>query len=412
MIKRLIALLFCLSALPLCAQTGYTTVQSTHFTDSTGALITNATIQFSPVAANGTTPIAYQVNGNGQATFAAVQTQVTGGVFSLHLADTNLTQPRNVCFSVTVTDNASGNTLLGALGYACVQPQWTAYWCVAGACNFDAYQPNLAPLALTQTGPPGPQGPAGPTGSIGPGLSGATYIAPSGDTTGATDCGPIQAACSAGTSVALGAGSYYFGHSNASCVVSTPCTILGQGPGTTVIHNEGTTNDVFVFNANTIPTGGFYPIPNPLGSGGTVGGFTILEEPSLTPTAGYGLRVGANLGVGPGFGMTWGFIFNNIDIKGTYGFIRTDPGMWENKFENMSLSNCVGSNAIYFNSPIPSGDAFFDNIMINGNSSSQPCNFYVNASDTNNFSNIKINNGKFIFGAGGVSNLKLSNIGL
>jgi hypothetical protein len=103
------ALLLAFASLPLFAQTGYTTVSSTRLTDSTGALITNATIQFAPVAANGQA-IAFEVNGNGQAIFSPVQAPVTSGAFSISLADTNLTAPKNVCYSVTVTDNASGNS--------------------------------------------------------------------------------------------------------------------------------------------------------------------------------------------------------------------------------------------------------------------------------------------------------------
>lgn len=165
---RISALLLCLYSLLISAsclaQTGYTTVSSTHLTDSTGSTISNATIQFAPVAANGQ-GISFQVNGNGQSISAPVQTQVTNGTFTINLADTNLTKPQNVCFSVTVTDNTSGNVLLGSLGYNCVQPQFTTYWCTSGNCIFDQYQPNLASLAVNQTGPAGPAGPACSTGT-------------------------------------------------------------------------------------------------------------------------------------------------------------------------------------------------------------------------------------------------------
>jgi hypothetical protein len=61
---------------------------------------------------------------------------------------------------VTITDNASGNQLLGSLGYQCVQPQYSNYWCTLSVCDFDNYQPNLPSIAMIQTGPPGSAGPA------------------------------------------------------------------------------------------------------------------------------------------------------------------------------------------------------------------------------------------------------------
>jgi hypothetical protein len=107
---------------------------------------------------------AVTVVGYGQATQSTLQAQVTNGVFSLLVPDTALTNPANVCFNVTVLDNVSGNSILGA-GYSCVQPAGSGTavtgsqaWCTAstatvgGTCNFDAYPPNLAAMVLTQTG--------------------------------------------------------------------------------------------------------------------------------------------------------------------------------------------------------------------------------------------------------------------
>src|ERR1700683_1466757 len=71
---------------------GYVQMSGTYLQDSTGTLITNATIYFAPVNSGGS-PISYRVNGLGQVIDTAVSAQVTNGAFSLQLADTALTNP-------------------------------------------------------------------------------------------------------------------------------------------------------------------------------------------------------------------------------------------------------------------------------------------------------------------------------
>jgi hypothetical protein len=145
---------------------GKVQVSGSHLQDSSGNPISNATISFAPVSARGG-PLSYQINGVGHAMFTPITTSVTSGAFTILLADTVLTNPANICFNVTVTDNATGNQLLGP-GYSCYQPagsgavvtggQCTAAGVAGGTCNFDLYTPNLAPQALVQTGPQGPAG--------------------------------------------------------------------------------------------------------------------------------------------------------------------------------------------------------------------------------------------------------------
>lgn len=162
-----IAAVCLLLALPCPAQTGSVGVTGNYLQDAAGNVISNATICFAPTNTIGT-PLAFRVNGNhGQAMSIPVCAQVTNGAFTLDLADTNLTTPQNVCFAVTVTDNNSGNVLLGGpgSGYQCVQPAWTTTlpnaWCFNGTCNFDNYPPTSTAQGLVTTGPQGPQGPAG-----------------------------------------------------------------------------------------------------------------------------------------------------------------------------------------------------------------------------------------------------------
>jgi hypothetical protein len=163
-------------ACSLGAQSGFVTVSASHVSDATGGLLASGTISFAPVDNNGK-PISFKVGGTngGQVISQPVTTAVTAGVYSISLADTALTSPVNVCFSVTIVDNVTGYNLLGP-GYTCVQPASSGppatgsqAWCTtAGVCNWDQYIPNLSAQIVTQPGPTGPTGPVGPTGSTGP----------------------------------------------------------------------------------------------------------------------------------------------------------------------------------------------------------------------------------------------------
>jgi len=145
------------------AQSGTVSVSASHLANSSAQPITDASVCFAPVNATGQ-PISYHIDGAGQATSSPVCTQVSDGTFSIVVADTSMTTPQNICFSVTVTDNVSGQQLFGA-GYSCVQPAYNTTvpnnWCTNGACNFDNYAPGGPSLPLsgsyfqggTMTGP-------------------------------------------------------------------------------------------------------------------------------------------------------------------------------------------------------------------------------------------------------------------
>lgn len=186
---------------------GFTTVSASHLQDATGTVIANATISFTPVDNSGR-PISFRSGGNGegQTAFRPVTATVKDGSFSLELADTSLTVPVNIGYSVKVIDKETGNSLLGP-GYTCVQPTGDAW-------SFDTYVPNLSPQLTIQSGPDGRSayevavaegfsgseadwlasliGPIGPTGAQGPkgdtgaqGLQGATGLAGPTGATGA-----------------------------------------------------------------------------------------------------------------------------------------------------------------------------------------------------------------------------------
>lgn len=150
--------------------------------DSSGNKLAHGVIRLAP-ADNSGNPVAYRIGSSGQSTMAPIYRDVTNGVImttykgvtlgALQLADSTLTSPANVCFKVTATDS-TGQVVLGSYaghksGYDCVQPAANVSpWCTSGVCNFDLYPPNLAPIALVQSGPTGPQGLTGPTGPQGP----------------------------------------------------------------------------------------------------------------------------------------------------------------------------------------------------------------------------------------------------
>jgi hypothetical protein len=162
--KNLIQALLCLFlAVPAFAQSSLIGVTGSLLGDSrgtSGGLLNNATITFTPVLNDGTPTSYRRGTSGGQSILSPISTNVSNGTFSLVVADTAFTSPANVCYSVTVTDNITGNNLLGS-GYSCVQPTSTdTSWCsLSGSvysCNFDNYTPNLSPLLAVQSGPPGP----------------------------------------------------------------------------------------------------------------------------------------------------------------------------------------------------------------------------------------------------------------
>jgi len=143
-----LALLCAFGAATASAQTsGYTIVSGSHLLDATGTVVTSATIRFQPVNAAGV-PISFRAGGaGGQAIANPVSTTVTSGAFSIQLADTSLTSPLNVCYSVTLISNLTGRQIPFP-GYSCIQPSGSSW-------NFDTYTPNLGNLVLEQYGIPG-----------------------------------------------------------------------------------------------------------------------------------------------------------------------------------------------------------------------------------------------------------------
>lgn len=145
---------------------GYTTVS---FPGCTGTVTGSVTVTSGAVTAitasggscPGGTPVSILSEGQqGPDPFSAT---VTDGVFSILVPDTQLSYPLNVCYSVTIIDNVTGEHRSGP-GYGCVQPAGSGpcvtgsqAWCTApgslqgGTANFDIYPLNLAALLLVQS---------------------------------------------------------------------------------------------------------------------------------------------------------------------------------------------------------------------------------------------------------------------
>jgi Pectate lyase superfamily protein len=196
-----------LSATLAVGQSGYTTVSGACVGGCSSA-VQSATIYFQPMAGPSGLLGAAQIGSTsgGQITEAPTQAAVVAGAFTMTLADAVKTTP-SICYAVTVIDNVTGNTILGAgldtLGhvkaggpYGCVQPTGTTW-------DFDTYIPSLATVPTTGLGigsvtmlSPGstptaaiggsgpyvlslgiPQGATGATGPQGPaGASGVTKV--------------------------------------------------------------------------------------------------------------------------------------------------------------------------------------------------------------------------------------------
>ena len=139
---------------------GFTKVVANYLQLADGTPIDNATICFTPINSATRQPISFRAGGNeGPVSFLTVRAPVSGGAFSIELADTALTYPIHLGYAVTLYDNLTGSSLLGP-GYECIQPTGTAW-------SLDTYEPNLGTLVTIQQGPQGEPGiPGGVAGTM------------------------------------------------------------------------------------------------------------------------------------------------------------------------------------------------------------------------------------------------------
>ena len=140
--------------------------------DLGGTTPITGTILFQPALSDGTLASAH-ISGGGISSRQILTATVTAGSFSIRVPDTSVTNPINLCYTVTVRAT-NGYQSLGP-GFTCVQPAANNYWCTAGVCNFDAYLPSVPGLAVISAGPAGKDGVQGIQGIQGvPGPSRAS----------------------------------------------------------------------------------------------------------------------------------------------------------------------------------------------------------------------------------------------
>lgn len=161
-IAIIMAAFLCLAA-PSWAQT--VTVAGTNISNLFGTKLAKGRACFQGTTNKGI-PISFRSGGGAQVTYPpggqGICSDVTAGVFSVAVPDTSLTDPKHVCYHLTIKDLSTNQLVLGQSvagkpsGYDCLQPEANNDWCVGGACNFDNYIPILTGLALETAGPPGP----------------------------------------------------------------------------------------------------------------------------------------------------------------------------------------------------------------------------------------------------------------
>lgn len=123
---------------PASVNAGYTYVTGTNVSDSAGYPLASGRITFTPTDASGNLK-SVKVGGGGQVTTAGGSAQVQNGAFALYLVDVSKASPAYFCYRVTITDNATGNQVIGGQDYACLQPTGASY-------NFDNYASSSVPI--------------------------------------------------------------------------------------------------------------------------------------------------------------------------------------------------------------------------------------------------------------------------
>ena len=126
----------------------YCTVSATALQNS-GVVVASGTIEFTPMTTDGV-QIPFLYGGGPVSGSGTISAQIENGAFSVQLADTSTTIPKNMCYQVRMTDDSTGETAI-CLGYETFQP-------TGAAVAFDTVPPNLAAQVTVQQGPKGPPG--------------------------------------------------------------------------------------------------------------------------------------------------------------------------------------------------------------------------------------------------------------
>ena len=205
-------------------------------------------------------------------------------------------------------------------------------------------------------------------------------IAPSGDTSGATDNAAIQAAVTAGNTIQLGVGNYYL----TGVTAVNPFRLQCAGSGLTMLNAVNATTTFF-----TVTYGGGQLNNESNGSGIYNCGFQ--PKSGVTPSAGDAISLA---GTSTSAYLS-GFHFEGNQLWGLWGGIRTGSNMVNNWFTNNMFINFVsgGDGCIFYNTPSPGGDAYFDGDQCAG----PHTGVTIAQSDTMEFTNLKVNGSGVVF---------------
>lgn len=206
------------------------------------------------------------------------------------------------------------------------------------------------------------------------------YIAPSGDTTGATDNAALQSAITAGKNIKYGIGNYYLTGVTAANAFRLECA----GSGLTILNSVNATTAFF-----TVSYGGGQLNNESNGAGIYNCGFQ--PKSGVTPTAGDALNIS---GTSPTVALS-GFHFEGNQLWGLWGGIRTGNYMVNNWFTNNMFVNFKsgGDGCIFYNTVTPGGDAYFDGDQCAGANTGVT----IAQADTMEFTNLKTNLSGVVF---------------
>ena len=203
------------------------------------------------------------------------------------------------------------------------------------------------------------------------------YVTASGDTTCTTDSAAIQAAINTNKPVRLVGGPFYA----TGLTMTTPSNLEGDGPENTVIYNCSATQFVLGLSWNTSMNAA------PIAPAAVIRNFQIVQKAGVTPTAGGGIRTSTSSG------YLTGAHIENIHTVGMYHGLEIGTGTWVGWVTGFLANNAAANGAgIYINNPPPGGDLHFTDTELNGPGT----NLEIAASDTMDFTNLKINTGGYI----------------
>jgi hypothetical protein len=315
--------------------------------------------------------------------------------------------------TVTVTTNANGGLYLGEW----VDPI-TSYNASGSATTTTGSVNTGTPTALTLGSGTGWSSGMG-IQVIGAGVAGANLITSCSTVSGTActlatgasttvsgavvkhdDTAAIQAAYTAATLVHLRAGTY---NVSSAITIANPGQIVGDGQGQTFIQITAASiaTGAFVINTNI---SGSTTGPDNLGE--TLRDFTVNQDPTVTPTAGFAFYV--TTGGGGGTYVTTLHLVD-ITINNTFSGVFFGSGAIQNWVERLHIrylqnGGASGQSGIVVNSPSPSGDTHWDHNELNGPNSGL---LIINA-DTQSFTDMKIVNTGLVINA--ASNLSVRRI--